>query len=209
MTAGSGIIHQEMPKPDRLGKMHGFQLWANLPAKYKMMNPRYRDIKGSEIPVIQEKGDVNIKVICGEIDGISGSARDIVIEPVYLDISVPPDTEYLHMTNPGHNAFVYVIEGGAIFCHESSPFSHATETENYVNFDRDSLIKNGTIVLFGQGERVSVRTQDSAVRLLFVSGKPLNEPVAWYGPIVMNTQQELKIAFDEYDRGTFIKNTSK
>jgi quercetin 2,3-dioxygenase len=205
MTAGSGIIHQEMPKPDRYGKMGGFQLWANLPAKHKMMNPRYRDIKGSEIPEVRMKGDVSIKVICGEVDGISGSARDIVIEPVYLDISVPPDTEYLHTTNPEHNAFAYVIEGGAVFCHESSPFAHATETENYVNLDRDPLIKNGTIALFGDGEQISIKTQGSGVRILFISGRPLREPVAWYGPIVMNTQKELEIAFDEYDRGTFIK----
>jgi redox-sensitive bicupin YhaK (pirin superfamily) len=206
MTAGSGIIHQEMPKPDAFGKMGGFQLWANLPAKHKMMNPRYRDIKGDEIPEVRMKGDVNIKVICGKIDEISGPARDIVIDPVYLDISVPPDTEYFHPTKLDHNVFAYVIGGSAIFCSEDSPFTHATETDNYVNLDRDPMIRNGTILLFGEGEQISVKTRSDSVRFLFVSGKPLREPIAWYGPIVMNTQQELKIAFDEFDRGTFIKN---
>lgn len=205
MTAGSGIIHQEMPKPGALGGMGGFQLWANLPAKHKMMNPRYRDIKNAEIPVVHLKGDISIKVISGEINGISGSARDIVIDPVYLDISVPPDTEYIHQTKSGHNAFAYVIGGSAIFCSEDSPFAHATEIDNYVNLDRDPFIKDGTILLFGDGERISVKTQSEAVRLLYVSGKPLNEPIAWYGPIVMNTQQELEIAFTEYDSGSFIK----
>jgi len=205
MTAGSGIIHQEMPKPDRFGKMGGFQLWANLPAKHKMMNPRYRDIKSAEIPEVHMKGGVNIKVICGEIDRISCPARDIAIDPVYLDISVPPDTEYFHPTKLNHNVFAYVIGGNAIFCSEDSPFAHATETDNYVNLDRDPLIRNGTILLFGKGEQISVKTRSDSVRFLFVSGKPLHEPIAWYGPIVMNTQQELEVAFDEFDKGLFIK----
>jgi redox-sensitive bicupin YhaK (pirin superfamily) len=205
MTAGSGIIHQEMPKPDNSGKMGGFQLWANLPAKHKMMDPRYRDIKSSQIPDITIQNGIRVKIICGEINGVSGPARDIVIDPQYLDITVPPDTEFLHPIKPDHNVFAYVIDGGAIFCHENNLFTHETESDNYVNLERNPQVTNGNLVLFGKGDQISVITKDNSVRFLLISGKPLNEPVAWYGPIVMNTQKELETAFDEFDRGTFIK----
>ena len=205
MTAGSGIIHQEMPKPDKTGKMGGFQLWANLPAKQKMMNPRYREIKSNQIAELTTDSGIHLKIICGSIAGIEGPARDIIIEPEYLDISIPPNTEYAHSTRPGHNVFAYIIYGQAFFCHEKNPFAHETEAANYVELQRHPFITSDDLILFGDGDQVIVATENEPVRFLLISGKPIGEPIAWYGPIVMNTQQELETAFDEYDRGTFIK----
>ncbi|HUH66019.1 MAG TPA: pirin family protein [Syntrophales bacterium] len=205
MTAGSGIIHQETPKGDEKGVMSGFQLWANLPASEKMMEPRYRDVKAHQIPEITG-GDVRIKIICGEVKGTKGPVRDIVVDPEYLDCTVPPATRFVHPTKPGHNVMAYVIGGKGYFCTEKKPFSYEMEGENYFDLRRDAFVYNESVVLFGDGEEIAVLTEDEPVRFLLISGRPLREPVAWYGPIVMNTQEELEIAFEEYRRGTFIKH---
>jgi len=193
MTAGSGIIHQEMPKGQENGLMWGFQLWANLPASHKMMDPRYQDIKSNQVPEIILDGGVNVKIICGEINGLKGPVQDIVIDPEYLDITVPPKSSFTHSVKRRHKAFAYVIEG-----------------EGYFDQDRDSnaheKVGPESLVIFDDGDEVAFSTQGGPVRALFVSGKPIGEPVAWHGPIVMNTQEELRIAFEEYENGTFIKS---
>lgn len=206
MTAGSGIIHQEMPKGDEKGAMWGFQLWANLPASQKMMSPRYRDVKDNQIPEVSAGDGVKIRIICGEVKGKKGPVRDIVIDPEYLDCAVPAGSEFIHPTKPGHTVFAYVIGGKAFFCKEKNPFAYETEGANYFDIQRDAFVRNESLVLFDDGEQIVVSTEDQPVRFLLVSGKPLREAVAWYGPIVMNTKEELRIAFEEYQNGTFIKH---
>jgi redox-sensitive bicupin YhaK (pirin superfamily) len=188
MTAGSGIIHQEMPQVSPTGTMWGFQFWANLPAGQKMMAPRYRDVKAADIPHVTLENGVTIKVIAGVVAGVQGPVADIVIEPEMLDVSVPARTDFYHTLPEGHTAFVYILEGEAYF--DDQRDVHAAET--VLLFEHD-------------GDGVVVTTADKPLRFLFVSGKPLLEPVAWQGPIVMNSQEELKIAFEEYQRGTFVK----
>jgi len=205
MTAGSGIIHQEMPKGDPEGFMEGFQLWANLPASHKMMGPRYRDVKSDQVPEVTLDSGTKIKIICGKVNGQSGPVRDIVIDPEYLDITVPPETEFSHPTKRGHNVFAYVIGGKGYFCREKTPFAYEVEGANYFDMQRDPLIGNETLVLFEEGDEIVVSTAKEPIRFILISGKPIGEPVAWYGPIVMNTQEELEIAFEEYQNGTFMK----
>jgi len=205
MTAGSGIIHQEMPKGDDDGVMEGFQLWANLPKSHKMMDPRYRDIKSSQMPEVVMKSGATVKVICGTVEGKHGPVKDIVISPEYLDVTLPAHAEFIHKTRRGHTVFAYVIGGKGVFCNEKDPFAYDVEGVNYFDMERDHYVHNGTAVLFGDGEQVTVSAESDPVRFLLISGKPINEPVAWYGPIVMNTEEELRIAFEEYRRGTFIK----
>jgi redox-sensitive bicupin YhaK (pirin superfamily) len=183
MTAGSGIIHEEMPKGP--GLLRGFQLWANLPASHKMMGPRYRDVKADTIPTATPSGGVRVKVICGRVDSVEGPVRDIVIDPEYLDVTLDPGTVFSHAVKEEHNAFAYVVEGLGKFD------AHDVGAEY--------------IVLFGKGDEVKVKAADSGVRFLLVTGRPLQEPVAWYGPIVMNTEEELQVALHEYENGTFIK----
>jgi redox-sensitive bicupin YhaK (pirin superfamily) len=209
MTAGSGIIHQEMPQGDTDGSMYGFQLWANLPASDKMREPRYRDVKSSQIPVVELESGSKIKIICGNIEDIHGPVQDIVIEPEYIDVTVPPGAEFIHPTKPGHTVFAYVIDGTGYFCQEKNPFSYDAEGANYFDIQRDAFISNGTLVLFDDGDRIVVTTESEAVRFLLVSGKPIGEPVAWYGPIVMNTREELQTAFEEYRNGTFIRSENR
>jgi redox-sensitive bicupin YhaK (pirin superfamily) len=206
MTAGSGIIHQEMPKGDPDGSMYGFQLWANLPKSNKMMDPRYRDVKIDQIPeVVQENGS-KIRIICGKVGTAQGPVRDIVIDPEYLDITLPPGSEFVHPTKRGHTVLSYVIEGKGYFCKEMEPFSYEMEGASYFDMKRDPFLANGDLVLFGDGDQVMVWTEGDPVRFLLISGKPIGEPVAWYGPIVMNTREELRVAFEEYNNGTFIKH---
>jgi redox-sensitive bicupin YhaK (pirin superfamily) len=188
MTAGSGIIHQEMPKPGPDGKMYGFQLWANLPASNKMMHPRYQDVKAADIPELTMDNRVKIRVICGELNGIKGPVRDIIIDPEYLDITIPANTEYYHPTKKGYTVFAYMIEGIGT-----------------TGVDDKTSVDNQTLVLYDDGDRVNLKADDESLRLLLISGKPLNEPIAWGGPIVMNTREELDLAFEEYRSGTFIK----
>jgi redox-sensitive bicupin YhaK (pirin superfamily) len=206
MTAGSGIIHQEMPKGDRLGVMAGFQLWANLPKSHKMMEPRYRDIKSSQVPQVSLGNGAVIKVICGKVEDVVGPARDIITDPEYIDVTIPPASEFVHHIKKGHTAFAYVIEGKGYFCKEKKPFSYEAQGVNYFDIQRDPFIGNGTLVLFDDEGDVTVITEDQGVRFLLMSGKPLGEPIAWYGPIVMNTQEELRVAFEEFNNGTFIKH---
>lgn len=189
MTAGNGIIHQEMPMGDAQGHMGGFQLWANLPAAQKMMEPRYRDVKSDQIPRVSLENGVQIRIISGEVNGVLGPVKDIVIDPQYLDVTVPGGVTYIHPTKMGHTVLVYVIEGGGIMGQENNP-----------------VVGNGSLLLFGDGEQVLVTSSDEGIRFLLISGKPIREPVAWYGPIVMNTQAEIELAFEEYRKGTFIKH---
>jgi quercetin 2,3-dioxygenase len=206
MTAGSGIIHQEMPKGNRKGEMFGFQLWANLPAKDKMMDPRYQGITQKEIPVIKTNDGATIKIICGTVNGIQGPVQNIMIEPEYLDVSLPAGKSFTHLVKNNHTVFAYVIEGEAYFDPARLPFSHEAAGVNYFDMKPPCACVNGTLVLYDRkGDHLVVTTDKHPVRFLLVSGKPLNEPVAWYGPIVMNTQEELRDAFEEYQAGTFIK----
>jgi redox-sensitive bicupin YhaK (pirin superfamily) len=205
MTAGSGIIHQEMPKGDGKGKMYGFQLWANLPSREKMMDPRYRDVANEQIPEVKLPNDTTVKIIAGEVSGIKGPVQDIVIDPEYIDVTVPANSEFRHPTKPGHTAFAYIIDGQGYCCREKNPFTYEVEGINYFDIQRDPFVGNGAIVLFDDGDEIMVFTEEHKVRFLLISGKPIGEPVAWYGPIVMNTHEELQIAFEEYSKGTFIK----
>jgi len=205
MTAGNGIIHQEMPKGDKKNFILGFQLWANLPASHKMMDPRYRDVKSNQISEISLKDGVKVKILCGTVNGVQGPVRDIVTDPEYLDITVPGGTTFTHFIRPEQNAFAYVIEGEGYFDPNRDPYAHEVVGANYFDFKRSCVCGNETMVLYGDGDEVAVTTEKGGVRFLLISGKPIGEPVAWYGPIVMNTQEELKIAFEEYQSGTFIK----
>jgi redox-sensitive bicupin YhaK (pirin superfamily) len=209
MTAGSGILHQEMPKGDANGLMEGFQLWANLPASHKMMDPRYRDVKSDIIPEISTQNGAQIRIICGNVQGVQGPVRDIVTDPEYLDITLPENSEYIHPTVPGHTVFAYIIAGKALFCREKNPFTYQTEGVNYFDIQRNSFLADGSLILFDDGEQVTVSTGDEAARWLLISGRPIREPVAWYGPIVMNTQEELQIAFEEFNQRTFIKHKAR
>jgi redox-sensitive bicupin YhaK (pirin superfamily) len=210
MTAGSGIIHQEMPKGSPSGLLWGFQLWANLPASRKMMDPRYREVKERQIPEAVLDSGVKVKIICGRVNKVAGPVKDIVIEPEYLDVNVPPKTSFTHPVKTGHTAFAYVIEGNGYFDRERNSFEHEVVGVNYFDFQRECLLGPENLALYERaGDQIMVTTEESSVRFLLVSGKPIGEPVAWYGPIVMNTQEELRIAFDEYQKGTFIKHKGK
>jgi len=200
MTAGSGIIHQEMPKGDENGRMGGFQLWANLPATDKMTSPRYRDVTHDQIPEISLENGTTIRIICGESYGKQGPVQEIFIDPSYLDIQVPARQVFRHPVQQGHTVFAYVIEGQGHF----GPTA-ITDDDNDQKIEAPDMISNETLVLFSDGDQVVVSSRNDAVRFLLVSGKPIREPVAWQGPIVMNTQEELRLAFEEYQAGTFIK----
>jgi redox-sensitive bicupin YhaK (pirin superfamily) len=205
MTAGSGIIHQEMPKGDAEGSMHGFQLWANLPARDKMMAPRYRGITAAEIPEVTDAGGARVKIIAGTVGGVRGPVRDVVIEPEYLDVSVPPGATFTHPTPRGHTVFAYVIGGWGVFCGQKEPFSYEIEGAGYFDMERGGQLGDAHLVLFDDGDAVTVTTDKDPVRFLLIAGKPLGEPIAWHGPIVMNTREELRQAFAELDAGTFIR----
>ena len=168
--------------------MYGFQLWANLPASQKMMDPRYREVKSAEIPEVTLEGGVTVRVISGEAGGVSGPVTDIVIDPAYLDISIPAGVEHAFPMRSDHTAFAYIFEGSGLI--PSSP---------------DESLGNGSLVLFGDGDEVTFRASDRGMRLLLISGKPLHEPIAWRGPIVMNTDDELELAFKEYREGTLLR----
>ncbi|MRR58212.1 MAG: pirin family protein [Deltaproteobacteria bacterium] len=207
MTAGSGIIHQEMPKLSPTGTMWGFQFWANLPASQKMMPPRYRDVKADEIPAVTLANGVAVKVVAGEVAGVRGPVQDIVIEPEMLDITVPSGTVFNHPLPQGHTVFAYVLSGEGYFDERRDAYAYEMVGQGWSDIERRCICQPETVILFEHGgDEVVVTTTDMPVRFLLVSGKPLNEPVAWYGPIVMNTQDELKVAFEEYNNGTFIKS---
>ncbi|MDR3476718.1 MAG: pirin family protein [Gammaproteobacteria bacterium] len=205
MTAGSGVIHQEMPKGNHKGQMLGFQLWANLPAKSKMMDPRYREVKHKEIPIITTPEGAKIRIICGEINGVKGPVQDIVTNPEYLDVEIPAGKSFTHTVNSAHTVFAYVIDGEAFFDQARIPFAHDAAGVNYFDMKPPCSCIDGTLVLFGEGSNIVVNTDKSAVRFLLISGQPIKEPIAWYGPIVMNTHEELRVAFNEFQQGNFIK----
>lgn len=188
MTAGSGIIHQEMPHRSE-GLMQGFQLWANLPAKNKMMHPRYRDIKKEEIPEFAVNDKVLVKIISGNVNGTKGPVQDIVTDPEYVDVSIQTDGIFNHPVKQGHTVLAYIFEGAGFFDNKQK-----------------EITNKGSVVLFADGDFVEIYTKDKSVRFLLISGKPIGEPVAWNGPIVMNTENELRIAFQEYRNKTFIKH---
>lgn len=204
MTAGSGIIHQEMPKGDSQGKMEGFQLWANLPASQKMMSPRYREVKQSQIPQVTRTDGTIIRIIAGTVDGLQGAVSDIVIDPEYLDISLPTQTQYTHVAALGYTVFAYVIAGEGKFG-DLEYVPSADDDASIRSLDNTGVFSNETLILFSDGDSVRVSTEDIPLRFLLFSGKPINEPIAWYGPIVMNTRAELELAYEELKRGTFIK----
>jgi len=206
MTAGSGILHQEMPKGNKEGSMHGFQLWVNLPASHKMMSPRYRGVLSDQIPELKKENGVRIKVIAGECEGVAGAVRDVVTFPQYLDVSIPAGETFTQPTQKGHTVFAYVIDGAGVFCSQNDPFSYEIDGAGYFDMDRTKAIGNGYLVLLSDGDSVTISTENSPVRLLLVSGAPIREPIAWYGPIVMNTREELRKAYEELEKGTFIKN---
>jgi redox-sensitive bicupin YhaK (pirin superfamily) len=206
MTAGSGIIHQEMPKGRGDGLMWGFQLWANLPASHKMMEPRYRGITSHQVPEVKVAGGSVIKVVSGEVAGVKGPVRDIVTDPEYLDVVVPPKASFSHRVRRGYTAFAYVIDGSGVFAPDGDPFEYEIEGRNYFDFERERAIGPETVVLFDDGEEINITSGAHPLRFLLISGKPIKEPVAWYGPIVMNTRDELRIAFEEYEQGTFLKH---
>jgi redox-sensitive bicupin YhaK (pirin superfamily) len=206
MSAASGIIHQEMPKGDPTGAMYGFQLWANLPAAMKMMEPRYQEISSREIPEVKDRGGATIRVIAGTVENVTGPVREVVIQPQYLDVSVPSKAAFTHAIPRGDTVFAYVISGKGIFCQQNDPFTYDAESGSYFDQERDRMVGDRHLVQFGDGDVVTVATETDSVRFLLVSGKPIGEPIAWRGPIVMNTQAELRRAFEELDADTFIKH---
>jgi redox-sensitive bicupin YhaK (pirin superfamily) len=208
MTAGSGILHQEMPQGDAKGRMHGFQLWANLPTSLKMTAPRYQDVKGEAIPEIIDDDGTRVRVVCGEFWGRRGPVEGVAADPRYLDVSVPPGRRKTLPVELGRHAFAYVFEGAGIFASASAPFGVLTEKEGNGG---ETLVRertgNRSLVLFDSGDDITVQAGEEGIRFLLVSGKPIEEPVAWYGPIVMNTQDELNTAVAELRNGTFIKHS--
>ena len=206
MTAGSGIIHQEMPQGSPKGRMWGFQLWANLPGAQKMMDPRYREVTAQQIPMVKTADGATVRIICGEANGTRGPVREIVTDPEYLDVSLPAGKSFTHAVKPGYTVFAFVIEGEGYFDPGRNPFAREAVGESYFEMKPACACREGTIALFEPaGDAVLVSADKTPVRFLLVSGKPLKEPVAWYGPIVMNTKQELQTAFQEFEAGTFIK----
>jgi quercetin 2,3-dioxygenase len=203
MTAGSGILHQEMPKGDQAGRMHGFQLWSNLPASLKMTAPRYQDVLGKDVPEVVDDDGTSVRIVCGSFWGKSGPVDGVAADPRYLDIFVPPGVRKVLPVETSRHAFAYVFQGSGTFRDASSPRAVQTDIVG-TGVERPDFIGNRSMVLFDQGDEVVVQAGDEGIRFLLVSGKPIEEPVAWYGPIVMNTKQELQQAFNELRNGTFI-----
>lgn len=190
MTAGSGIIHQEMPlSEDNDSLLWGLQLWSNLPASHKMMKPRYRNIEKEEIPTIELNEGVKVKIVSGEVNGTKGPVQNIITEPEFLDVSIPSNSEFRHQIAKGNNVFAYLLEGRAYFDDES-----------------ENLIGSENLVIYKDGDEVLIKTKAESVRFILVSAKPIKEPVAWRGSIVMNTDEEIRIAFQELQNDTFIKH---
>ena len=203
MTAGSGILHQEMPKGDPRGRMHGFQLWANLPSSLKMTDPRYQDVPARDIPEVTDDDGTKVRVVCGDFWGKSGPVQGVAADPRYLDVWVPPGKRKVLPVETTRHAFAYVFEGAGTFRDASQPLEPKTEVVG----DPAAAAETGnrSLVLFDRGDEVVVQAGDEGIRFLLVSGKPINELVAWYGPIVMNTPDQLRQAYDELQSGTFIK----
>lgn len=206
MTAGSGIMHQEMPSGDFAGRMHGFQLWANLPSSLKMTAPRYQDIQENDIPVKIDDDGTAVKIITGSFWGTKGPVDGIAAEPMIVDVSIPPNTRRTLPVDAYSNAFAYVFAGAASFRDASSPIGVRVEKEfQGEELNIRDMSGNRTLVLFDTGDEITVQSGPEGARFLLVSGRPLQEPVAWHGPIVMNTQDELRQAISDLQNGTFIR----
>ena len=205
MTAGSGILHQEMPKGDAQGRMHGFQLWANLPSSLKMTAPRYQDVSGKDITEVVDDDGTAVRVICGSFWGAKGPVDGIAADPSYIDVSVPPGRRKTLPVETSRHAFAYVFAGAGTFRNASDPRDVKTDRIGRSDAAVTEETGNRSLVVFDRGDEVTVQAGDMGIRFLLVSGKPIEEPVAWYGPIVMNTQEELRQAVAEIQRGTFIK----
>jgi redox-sensitive bicupin YhaK (pirin superfamily) len=205
MTAGSGIIHQEMPKGDKDGQMHGFQLRANLPSSLKLTPPRYQGVTADEIPVVTDDDGTQVRIVCGSFWGKKGPVEGVAADPIYLDVAVPPGQRKTLPIEGTRNAFAYVFSGDGKFCNASGPLAVPTEEIKWADTNPPQGADNRSLVLFDSGDEIAIHAGDEGIRFLLVSGKPLKEPVAWYGPIVMNTQEELQQAFEDLDRGTFLK----
>jgi len=205
MTAGSGILHQEMPRGDARGRMHGFQLWANLPSSLKMTKPRYQDVAARDIPEVADDDGTAVRVICGEFWGRKGPIEGVAADPRYLDVSVPPGQKKRLAVETSRHAFAYVFAGSGSFRDASDPQGVLTEEIATGGTVRDHDTRNRSLVLFDRGDEVVVEAGEEGIRFLLVSGRPIEEPVAWYGPIVMNTNEELQQAIAELRSGTFIK----
>lgn len=206
MTAGRGIMHQEMPQGDAQGRMHGFQLWANLPSSLKMTAPRYQDIKGGEVPEVIDDDGTRARIVCGEFWGKRGPVEGVAADPRYVDIFVPPDQRKTFKVEIELHAFAYVFEGDGRFASASKPLGVLTEKQ----VDGEEIVfrepaGDRSLVLFDHGDEVTVQAGERGIRFLLVAGKPIQEPVAWYGPIVMNTQAELNQAASQLRNGTFIQ----
>ncbi len=208
MTAGSGIIHQEMPKGDTSGRMHGFQLWANLPSVLKMTTPRYQEIKAVDIPEVTDDDGTQVKLVCGDFWGKKGPVDGIAANPIYIDVTVPPGKRKSLKIDTRNNAFAYVFGGSGKFCNASEPLAVPTESVGWLDTKPPTEADNRSLILFDSGDEITVQAGEEGLRFLLISGKPLKEPVAWYGPIVMNTQEELIRAFKELQDGTFLKTKS-
>ncbi|MEW6515363.1 MAG: pirin family protein [candidate division FCPU426 bacterium] len=191
MTAGSGILHQEMPRGTDAGRLQGFQLWLNLPARYKMMDPRYQNISRDSIPTVELHNQARARVIAGQLGAVRGPVEDDTSDPEYLDVQVPAAATFEYPVTRGRTAFAYVLGGTAAFA------------------GRPGFVGDGNVVLFKDGDLVRLRSGDQGAHLLLVSGKPLGEPISWYGPMVMNTHEEIETALDELDKGTFIKQRGR
>jgi quercetin 2,3-dioxygenase len=207
MTAGSGIIHQEMPKGDAAGRMHGFQLWANLPAALKMTAPRYQEVKSADVTEVTDDDGTHVRVVCGTFWGKRGPVDGIAADPLYLDVSVPPGRRRTLPIEMTRHAFAYVFAGGGKFCNASGPLAVPTEGIKWLDTAPPAEAENRSLVLFDRGDELEVQAGENGIRFLLVSGRPLQEPVAWYGPIVMNTQEELRTAFEDLEKGTFLQRS--
>src|SRR5215475_11996624 len=205
MTAGRGIIHQEMPKGDQSGRMHGFQLWANLPAALKMTEPRYQEVKASDIPVVTDDNGTEARIVCGTFWGKRGPVEGVAADPIYLDITVPGGRRAVLPVETSRHAFAYVFAGSGKFCNASKPLAVPTEPVGWLETAPPTEADNRSLILFDSGDDVAVEAGDDGIRFLLVSGKTLQEPVAWYGPIVMNTQAQLQQAYEELREGTFLR----
>jgi quercetin 2,3-dioxygenase len=188
MSSGSGIIHQEMPKVDSGRRMGGFQLWVNLPSAQKMSDPRYQEVRGGEIPLVEPQKGIRARVIAGTLNGVPGPVRDVTVEPEYLDVTVAPRTEFTHPIPSGHTLFAYTLEGRGSF-----------------DPDARDVIDTENLIVFGKEGPIRVQTGEEALRFLLVSGKPLHEPIVWWGPIVMNDRSQIARAMEEFQNGTFVK----
>ena len=207
MTAGSGIIHQEMPHGDPQGRMHGFQLWANLPSSMKMTSPRYQDLQSKDIPQVVDDDGTSVRIVCGEFWGKSGPVDGVAADPQYLDVFVPPGRRRSLPIETTRHSFAYVFEGSGTFGNASEPRPVTTDTLGHADSKAGQLAGNRSLIVFDRGDEVVVQAGPAGIRFLLVSGKPIEEPIAWYGPIVMNTREEIQQGFSEFRAGTFLKHS--